>query len=316
MCLATQTWKRRLIFQCWSEWRHAVAGMSARRRLATFVLRYRLVVGNALWIWTLALVRKRHRQQIQRYHTIKIWRQGIDAFKDSATIARKVYGFNARYGVARDWSTARRFICLWQSFASVSHVVSKNAARKRVSLCRRCLDEWVVISSFLKQASHVLAQRTALLATRTLQQAVRNWAEAALDSKGTRLALLWGAFNELRKSSQQNKYLGKLSLRGPERHRRYLKRNTLRVLASSAWESRRLAFALHKVTRFSLDLKARKSWGAWTMHHAKCNASRQNSARICRRQTAKCFQSWTELVDRRKSLFTRGTRVLRRCVQL
>jgi len=253
----------------WVVWRKIVSALSARRRMAIYVISTRQRLSNALEIWIALWVKGRALVHLGWLHTEKVLNACMGAFElhvHQCKAFKSVAGVLTR---ALLGALLLRYIDVWRHQVHVSeHVLHRDTSRwQRLSV--RTLHAWLSAISRMRAAVVNAEWRASEQGELKRRRIMHHWRASASASTGLRNKTLLAAFQRLQQHRNLGRYRHRLVCAMHQRARLCSQRYALALLISDY--CRRIYFAMTS-DRIKICVARRisnQSFSHWR-YHAWC----------------------------------------------
>jgi hypothetical protein len=280
----------------WAAWRKVVTGLSARRRLAIYVLSTRLRLSHAFE--TLVFFGVQSRDDVAKHgllHTAKALGAGVRAFRVNARDSKEFAGVARTLTRVLFSVVLRRVMCAWRKLVFVSRWAIRNIVNRWRSQANRILHVWISAISYNRNLS-TIAEWRAIERLELMQQGIiRFWRRLVRTSALARQHVLTSAFKQLKYCYRFGCYRQRLTLAMRQRRNIRVQRLAFSILCY-AISRRTLIFMI------SFKLKSRVSkrivvtyLRGWS---SRCRRRRQILQGMQHRKLESCLRLCTAVLGR------------------
>jgi hypothetical protein len=294
----------------WIAWRRIVTALSARRRLATYVLATRQRLSNALDIWISHSVKSRALARLGWLHTEKVLSACMHALHLNASEGKNFEAVARTTRTVFHATLLRMQVCAWRHQVHVSrHALDKCSSRsKRLGVL--VLHAWLSAISRTR-ATGVIAEWKASEQVHHIRRRVsRHWHVLARASKSRRHQRMLAAFQRLKRHCDFGCYRYRLIVLMQQRQRRRVTTAVFSLMLRNYSLCNLYAMASDRMRIRDSRRLVYTCFGQWRYHSWRCRRVSRMHKRLHLRACAEVLRRWDALVRESWRLDIKETRLV------
>ena len=280
----------------WAEWRKIVTALSARRRLAVYVLATRQRLSNALEIWIDICSKSRALARLGWLHKEKLLSICLQSFRihvdSSKTFQPVALAISCVFFSVILKSHLRNW---FQHMSAHQHTLHHQDMQSR-RLTRTMLHAWLGAVSRTRTAFVAAEWKACEQVEHTRRRIFRYWRRFTLASNGRRRQLLFTAFQRLFRHLNFGCYRHAILLSTIKRRRLRMQRSAILFLFSYCSQSKIFAITSDRIRTHSARRTLRTFLGRWKYMVWHSYRVALLHEMICLRVYAKVLQMWDSVL--------------------